>query len=611
MSELGVLVRREWAQSARWTLAVTALTFAGYAFLFALCRPPDRYRLLCDPPLLRRVALTAPALLGAALAYRGFAAEVRQGTWDGLMLLPIARSKVVLAKVLFALSAVAALSIAPMYALWALLSTLSATGGPLLTARELLSESLISRAFVTGAAAFVGGASASLLLREAKRLYWAAGVAPVLLFVSHHGERSGDLPSRQALWLCAALAVLGLSHVAREVRETGARASALLLSLRAAVVSPLPWLVLLFMATTAADVQLRHETPGIERDDTPRWGVSDDGHIRMLRHDESSLAYAQLSARGASNDPLPRYWQPGAYGERLQFFADKRSSVLLAFDQTSGRAEGCAGRDGFRASRCAAFDSELTFVPNFQKPFALTARGVHAVDEDRRTVHTLYRGAVDRVGYLGSDEATIALQSGDDLVFIGRAAPPDPPSDETEDAADAPVAQDVEARGAGLVATVACRGAGAFGAIEELSVSDDFIALEVGRIARRERTIVVCRDGAIAERRTLARPPRRASEPTVRDRWLALALGPAALYASSPRHTVDADGEPTMAPRRPTRATWIAATITALLSSLALALHRRRTSAGALSAALLGFATGPAYALALLWTLWAQRKSER
>jgi hypothetical protein len=41
----------------------------------------------------------------------------------------------------------------------------------------------------------------------------------------------------------------------------------------------------------------------------------------MLRHDESSLAYAQLSARGASNDPLPRYWQPGAYGERLQFFA--------------------------------------------------------------------------------------------------------------------------------------------------------------------------------------------------------------------------------------------------------------------------------------------------
>jgi ABC-type transport system involved in cytochrome c biogenesis permease component len=611
MSELGALVRREWAQSARWTLGITALTVAGYAFLFALCSPPDRYRLLCDPPLLRRVALTAPALIGAALAFRSFAAEVRQGTWDGLMLLPIARGKVVLAKALFAFSAVALVSIAPMYALWALLSTLSANGGPLLTARELLSESVIPRALVTGAAAFVGGASASLLLRGAKPLAWAAGVAPVLLFVSHHGERLGDLPSRQALWLGAALAVLGLSHVAREVRETGARASTLLLSLRAAVVSPLPWLVLLFMATTAADVQLRHETRGLERDDTPRWGVSDDGHIRMLRRDESSLAFAHLSARGHSVDPPTRYWQPVALGERLQFFADKRSPVLLAFDWTSGRAAGCAGRDGFRASGCAAFDSVLAFVPNLQQPFVLTARGVHAVDEERRTVHALYRGAVDRVVYLGSDEATIALQSGDDLVFIGRAAPPDPPSDETEDAADAPAAPVVEARGAELVATVACRGAGAFGAIEELSVSDDFIALEVGRIARRERTIVVCRDGAIAERRTLARPPRWGSEPTLRDRLLALALGPAALYASSPRHTADADGEPTMAPRRPTRATWTAATITALLCSLALALHPRRSSSGALTAALLGFATGPAYALALLWTLWAQRKIER
>jgi hypothetical protein len=599
MRELAALARREWQIVGRAALAGGALMALGVALLSALCQVSDRYRLLADPALLRRVALPAPLLLGAAIGYLSFASEMRQQTWDSLLLLPASRGTVLGAKLLVGGAAIAATTTAPFLALWAALCSTNATGGPVLTLAELASGSLWPRATLLGLSAFVATACASTLLRAGRAAFWLALAGPLLLLLAMNDEHRA-LGGAGALAAAAVSCALGVLQLRAELRETGRAPSAWLSVTRAATLVPFAAAVMVVVGAMGAEVIVQRRAREHSREDVHREPITPlrfhhDGRIVRDARGRRGLSLYAMQPRVQARSSAARVWTPELIGRNRQYFLSKHANVFLGFDQRSGRAAGCLGADGARADGCRPFDSRPV-AQNNETPFVLTADGVSAYDDERFALAPLFRGRVDGFAYMGGFSSTrLALQSGEDIVLV-REGEPDP-SDET---ASEPVRR--------LRAEVVCRGAAVRARVRRIAVEDDFVALVTEGPAAGEETYVLCRGGRVVDRASAAIPARTPPWVSHREALAAIAIGPLGDAMLTRTH---GDAEPGSAARVPRRWVFGASLVSTVVLIVALGATRRRSARGSLVAlapvALVALVMGPSLLLAFALAAWRSR----
>lgn len=593
MGELRALVFREWVLSRRWVLVLAALTTLGYAALYVLCRPEDRYRLLCDPPLVRRVALIGALASGGALAYRSFVHEIRTGTWEHLLMLPVARRTIVGVKFAYGAVALFALTALPFLALWAIVASSRATGGPVLTLPELFVHSILGRAMLIGVTAYCAGAAAALSLRTHNRVFWAPLVAPALLFFVTNGDGAADRVFDEMRFALLGVSALALLHAARETEEAGERPSEVLKVLRVLSAVPLAMAGLVFAGTLHVDALERNAPIDRGSEDDPRtFGIGSDGRIGWHTGGGGPGLHG-LSPRVSEREPRTRYWTPDIVLRSTQFFLDRRRNVLLAYDLASGRSLGCVGRDGPRARDCAAFSSRPGFVSG-EVGFVLEADRVAVIDERRWTLDTIFRGPVDRVVYMGFREQIVAFQSGDRVFAVERV---DLGADEEASVASVPVS-------ATLRSIELCRGIGQFGDVRGLAITPDFVAITASRRESNDDTYVVCRNGVVTASQSHREAwGRNVQERPVSDVVTATLTGPIGLMTLNSERRYVVNGE--VIEVRPLRShpVWIAT----LAAAMALAIARRRSHSVLATVASLG--VGPAFLLA--WALVHARRDAR
>lgn len=646
MRELRALAAREWGLLRRSAVFGLLLMALSVGFLFVACRPPDRYRLLADPYLLRMVMLPGAALLGLLFSFRSFGHEMWTGTWDGLLLLPCSRRRILAVKLAVGLGALAAAITVPVVALRAVLDLLPATGGPILTTAELLRCSLLGRALLLGLLSYLAGALAALLARGERGAFLAPLAAPVVgLLALQPGDR-GTISLR--LWLLSLVAVLWLVSLAAEVARSG-RPSAGLLAVRALLPMPAVLVVLLFTGLVGLDVvSSRRERPAGPGGPAPiAHGIDASGHIAHRRGSRWMLSMYRPKRMDREEAPTERRWTPAFSGRKIQLFVGEGSATFMAYDVSSGWFLGCLGKDGLRPAGCEPFDSR----PRVQDDFLLTTSGVYLLDEQTGQVRELHRGPVQ--GYTNPDVGEgngLAVQSGSDLLVWGDPtweeeslpASEDEPGEDSPSAGAATAEEDSPSAG---VATreedspragekgsgggapggsepstrprITCRGAAEAGDIDGIAVRDTFVALSTVHAGSGRETLVVCRDGAVSERWTL--PPD--GEPLERrpSRGLqitAVLLGPLVsegAIALGVSGEGSEDGAPEARPDAFTRrrsTTWLVALGSVLF--LAGLLRFGRLSAR-LSAALVAGAGallfGPAYVVGYLLMRWRRRWS--
>lgn len=598
MGELRALLSREWTLSRRWALVLAALTTLGYAALYVLCRPEDRYRLLCDPALVRRVALIGALASGGALAYRSFAHEIRNGTWEHMLMLPVARGTIVAVKFAFGAVALLALTVLPVIALRTIVASSPATGGPVLTLPELFVHSILGRAMLVGVTAYCAGAAAALSLRTHNRVFWAPLVAPALLFFVTNGDRSDDKVSFEIGLALLVLSALALLHAARETEEAGERPSEALKVLRVTSAVPLAMAGLVFAGSLGVDALRRntlHERESYGAyDDRRAFGFGDDGRIGW--HPRSTgFGLHSLRPRDSLREPRSRYWTPDLVQRNTQYFLDHRRNVLLAYGLDSGRSLGCVGRDGPRERDCAELSSRPSFVSG-EIDFVLEPDRVAILDSQSRRIDTVYRGAVDRVVYMGSDGAIIAFQSGDKLVAV-RHVERETDEEEPEDAAPRPDSATIQT-------VELCRGIARFGSVRQLAITDEFVAMIAGWPASHEETYIVCRDGVVTESQSHRQARTMSvSERPLRDVVAATLMGPlGSMTLDTERHYI-MDGESFERRTVSPRPVWI----TAIAAAIVLAIARRRSHS--VLATAVTISVGPAFLLA--WALVHAKRAAR
>ncbi|MBL8678911.1 MAG: ABC transporter permease [Myxococcales bacterium] len=596
MGELRALLSREWILSRRWVLVLAALTTLGYAALYVLCQPEDRYRLLCDPALVRRVALIGALASGGSLAYRSFAHEIRSGTWEHMLMLPVARGTIVGVKFAFGAVALFALTALPVVALRTIVASSPVTGGPVLTLPELFVHSILGRAMLVGVTAYCAGAAAALSLRTHNRVFWAPLVAPALLFFVTNGDRSDDKVSFEMGVALLVIAALALLHAARETKEAGERPSEALKVLRVTSAAPLAMAALAFAGSLGVDAvrrNTRHERESYgAHDDQRAFGFGNDGRIGW--HARSmGFGLHSLRPRDSQREPRSRYWTPDVVQRTTQYFLDHRRNVLLAYGLDSGRSLGCVGRDGPRERDCAEFSSRPSFVSG-EIDFVLEPHRVAILDSRSRRIDTVFRGPVDRVAYMGSDEAIIVFQSSDKVVAVQRV--------ERETSEEEPENAAVLSDSATVRTTELCRGVGRFGDVRQLAINDGYVAIISGRPASDEETYIVCRNGVVTESQS-HRETRSMSAPerSLRDVVTATLMGPlGSMTLDIERHYV-VHGDTLAARSLSRRPVWIAAVAAAIV----LALARRRAHSVLATAATIS--VGPAFLLA--WALVHARRA--
>lgn len=602
MTEVSALVRREWILTRRWLLALAALTFAGYAALYVLCQPADRYRLLCDAALLRRVALPSALAAGAALAYRSFAYEVRTQTWDNVLLLPIPRSTVIAVKFGFAACMLTALIVLPMVALWARLASTAPTGGPLLTVAQLFSHSILGRAALIGIATYCAGAAAALGVRADGKLFWTPLTLPALLFFTANGDDPKRITGAVAGVVLFASA-LSLWRVASEARESAAKPSSRLVALRAAAHVPLLVTVLLFAQGVAVDVLYRRGVESVRDADAPSYGVDDRGRIGWSRRTLAGRSLQERSDRSAFDDR--RLWQPRLLHRGVQYFIDEQQNLLLGFNTSTGHRVGCIGRDGLRPSACRPFSSTPAIVGS-EPPlfiggdFVLAFRSSHG---SRAALETVFTGPIGPIAE-EVDDSRLTFQSGDDLLAINVAPSPEVSASDASDADDSPDASGDD--GLRLRVDVLCRGVGRFGRIEEYAFGEDFIAVYARRPREHQQTYAVCRDGVVTVSETRTSVERMNVPPRpMRDYVVFAVLGPIASSAHSIERRYSINGALQFDRPLDRRPTWAVAVLAALVA-LAVGARRRRFE---LSAAIATVLIGPAFLLA--WWITRARMARR
>lgn len=612
MPELKALVAREWGLLKRPALGGLLLLTLGVAFLFVMCRVPDRYRLLDEPNLLRIVMLPGPALLGLLLSYVSFAQEMRAGTWDGLLLLPCSRRLVLFAKVAVGLAALLLATAIPMVALRATLAALPATGGPVLTTAELLRHSLLGRALALGLVAYLSGANAAFLARAHRGAFLLpAGAAVVGLLALHDESPSLDPICTTGILLLVALLWLGL--LAAAMAHHGRAPAGRFLAARALLAMPVALVVLHLVGLLAHGLYLEAPEQAAEDDgeEALQDGISTAGHIVRARDHRVFLAMYSAKKLEEVDPPGDRYWRPDFSGSKLQLFLRKDAPTFLAYDVSTGRFLGCVGRDGLRPSGCEPFDSAPRVLRSTSEgAFFFTSSAAFVFEEETRSVQEIHRGPIRAFTTLSVGEGDgLALQSGADLHLWGDE--PDTtgvesPEDESEEPDEPePSRPSPPAQGPAGKETV-CPGAAALGDITGVAARDSFVAVSTVDPASGQETLVVCRDGAVSERKTLALEVLPdAPDDDGRERLRAAVLGPL-LSEGASLLGVTWNRWHTPRPFTATRpTTYLVALAGALVVTALLGLRRRRAPvSGLLLVAACASLLGPAYLAAYLILLW-------
>lgn len=621
MPELKALVSREWSILRRTALGGLLLISLGVAFLFVMCRTPDRYRLLADPNLLRMIMLPGPLLLGLLLSYWSFAQEMRAGTWDGLLLLPCSRRLVLLAKLGVGLSALVVATTIPMVALRAVLAALPATGGPILTTTELLQHSLLGRGLVLGLVGHLSGASAAFLARDHRGAFLVPLAAPVLGLLALHAPSRPE-PLYITLCILSVVAVVWLGHLVAAMDRHGRPPSGRFLAARALLPMPVTLVALHLVGLLAHDLYLERRVEPQEEAEGPSayfHGIGVNGHIVRARHSRGMISMYGMKNIEQEREPVDRRWTPDYSGRHVQLFLQKHVHTFLAYDISSGQFLGCVGANGHHATGCEPFDSPPRVLQDGDDAFVLTRAAVFEYDDETRQLLEIHRGPVRAFGNLAVGEGDgLAVQSGDDLLLWGEE--PAAPDQETGEGGDEPAkdqpakdqpaedqpAKDQPPRDVFSAKPMVCPGATAFGALTGVAARDSFVALSTVDPASGRETLTVCRNGAVSEQKTLPAedPPeqRPASEmATVR----AVLLGPLVsegarlLGVSWSRY----DGATEFEGSRV--ATSIVALVGAVVLTGLLHLRRRRDRArGVVLSAACALLLGPAYVVAYLLMGW-------
>lgn len=632
MRDLSTLIGREWLSLRRLALSGLALMTVAIGFLFVACRPPDRYRLLADPNLLRTALLPGGALLALLFSFRSFGYEMWSGTWDGLLLLPCSRRHILAAKLGVGLTSLAAALTIPVVALRAILSVLPAQGGPVLATSELLRHSPLGRALLLGALAYLSGALAALLWRERRGAFLAPLAAPLigLLALLDHGGTTPEIRLRMAL--VTLVSALWLPLLAAEMARSGRTSSPWLRATRALAGVPVALLALSIAAFVALDLWYARRDAQHEEARPPRFteGIDASGHIVRRPGSWRPISMYNWNRMAAEARSADRRWVPDYVGRRLQLFLQKDAPVFLAYDLASGYFRGCVGRDGLRPDGCAPFDGR----PRVQDDFLLTPSGVFLFEERTGSILSLHDGPVS--GYTNPEVGEsngLAVQSGADLLVWGEPEPAqgDPRADASDGAPDSE-SPDEGSGGEGTpddakepARTPAdptspramCRGAAEAGDVDGVAVRDAFIALSTVDRSTGEEALVVCRDGRVSERKTLP-PSAPLAEPELPPRQMLLAVlvgpliseGTAAIGLSLGAFEEDGPRFEREAFSSARPIAWLVSLSGALVLAAILALRRGAPrSRIALAAAACALLFGPAYLLGYALLSWQRRWS--
>lgn len=532
MTEATALAARELRLLGRSALGGLLLTAFGLVTLFILCGAADRYRLLADLMLLRKVALPMPVMVGLWLSYLSFWGEMREGTWDNLMLLPCPRRTVLVVKGTVGLLLTAASLAVPMLALKELLGAIDATGGPILTTKELLLHSLLGRGLLLGALSYLAGAAASFLARDGRAAAVAPLAAPILFGMQWFGSefRVGSIYAGPSFYAAGALVVAWSALLFLEIAQVGRRPSGWLLAARALLPTPLLLTLLVFLglavqrrASRGSDAEAVPEGP---EESALIHGITEDGRLLASKNTDDFASMYVLNPRDPLKDPRheplwpPRYWSPAYSGDHLQLFLRKDRHELLAYDANTGLSLGCIGVDGLRPSNCAPFEGEPT-LHNFDRRillvtpsrlFSMSHKGQRLVEiYQGRAVSTVNMGAPGQRG-----RSVVAMQVEQDLILVGEPSAstdgegepgsPDEPGDQPEEREAEPSAPPTPAP---LQVQVACRDAARWGPLARVHGGEHFFGVE-SKATDGSEHLIVCRGGEVQEH--LRAPPESAQE---------------------------------------------------------------------------------------------------
>lgn len=582
------LLVREIGILRRVLVGGAALVTLGLAFLFVFFRAGERYRLLAGGEMLRGLMLPAGLILGGLAGFLAFVREMREGTWDGWLLLPRSRATLALAKAGVGLAGLFAALFAPTTLLWLVLRLSDRVGGPVIGLDELLLRTSLTEGALVAMTAYLATATSALLAREGHVAFAAPLVVPlfatVRLYVGSGGFHA--LPEPHVKIGLVVGAALMLMVVVLAIARTGREVSATDTSLRALLLMPTTLVLAVVVSLVSFEVATRSEadraTPGgpPER----RLAIGSDGTFGRHR-DEVAMhglrPLDQLDERRPS-----RLRNPVHQGWHLRLFGDDHRHVLSAYDPGNGRALGCIGPGGLAAgATCDAFDGAASVISaEHGMAVILTPTSLHQLDE-RGAVRRLRSGGAIRGAVYMSRGVAVAMD--DDLLLVRATYP------ERKEGAGGPM----------LAVEVACRGIARAGQhLDGVALVDTpprpFVAARLADDVDADRTeLVVCRAGEVSDRVFVDRPA--PTPPGARDLGRgdagALAVGPVldALLADRDRSSPRAWPLRRVAP-------WIVALGSTLLVGALFWARRRVVPWWVLP----GLALGPAYVLAAVLITW-------
>jgi hypothetical protein len=616
------LLRREWGIVRRGVLGCTVLTALGVAALFLTFDAENRYRTLSDPTMLRTVMLPAGLGVGALCAWLSFVQEMRSGTWDGWLMLPASRTRLLAAKLGVGLCGPIAALLVPSLLLWLGLHAIGDVGGPIIHLHELLLRSTFTLAAIVAVVTYLATAWAASMAREGHVAFAAALLFPLAAVSYFFGSDLGSYgptPAQEGL-AALALAAAMVSLLAVYVVRAGRAPRAIESTLRALLISPVAVVVLLLVAIEVLLVLSRLIAEPREayiatdwRDDDPSIGV--DGTIAPQRPNRSLSTYSMPNEDFLERSPTRRLRTPFSSSDPLQTFVDDDRHVLRAFDKETGREVGCVGPDGLRPDgACRPFDGPPRAKHLAESVVVLTPSSVHAMYPSGRVIE-LGRGAVHGAVSIrledGPDAVAVAIDADVMIVRVKESDDVAAPSAlkveahgaEAAEQADDETGEKSPAGDAAIEATIACRGlVGPGQRLDDIAVTPSFVGAHVSSHAPEATVdaghLVVCRDGAVTQRvpfeDEVVRPPPQLGQGD----YLAMAMGPAIDRAYT-----------TFRPSRsliaaPPRVRLIGSVATSVACSLALVLAlwwRRRVVAWWV---LPGMILGPPYVLSCLLLLW-------
>lgn len=619
MREALALIAREWRllrPFARPQLVVS-VAVATIAFLGA---EVTARRSLIESGSTRTLLSFWVAFSGALISYQSFMREMRQGTWDGLLLLRCSRGLLLATKLGVGLVLLAEAVLVPMLSLEAMLALSPATGGPVPTVYELLTSQWLIGVLLVGVVAHLAMASAALMDRERLNTPVLLVVMPMAAFVM--GDEvfafvMGDEIHGLVVVGPGLMIALLLVSIVLGVAPGGRRVAPVVFAARAFCLMPACLLALMLTGHVAQGILPARPRDGVGGDTTepaPLTIIDELGQIvsvrRHRRHSDMLAVEPLLSGGSPSSGRSDSRWVWRFFTttRTLHLFAHRSGTgVLTAYDRRSGLPAGCVGRGGLEAASCEPLGEPLRELDVTDGTGLVTPQAVFILDDWTERLRELHRGDIRGAVTI---QHGVAIQSGPDLLMWIDEAARDGKSNERWKNEELPPERVV-------LSLRACRGVAGDGLIRGLLRQTSFIGVRVMYPASRRQELVVCRDGEVTERRDIPYAEYSDEDSALLGASragsgvLQAALGPALSSAGLPRYFPGPFQR--RHPSTEARVLSVAVTaagVAALLVTFA-ALRRQRIPASvrALSVAG-GLVLGPAFSLACVLLLaWRRRAS--